>query len=126
MPTSPPVLSVPAAPRINPWICIAINLLAFPGLGTVLARRRFGYVQAAIMVAGFLLVVGYFGWIFLGLWDFIRTADETAWYARWRAGAWAGLTGLGLVALAWCAALLSSIRIGLDAMKVPDVPVGRS
>lgn len=113
MPTPPPVPPVPRASWITPWVCIAINLLAFPGLGTILARRRFGYLQAAVMLAGFVLVLGYFGWIFIGLWEFVRTADETAWYARWRSGAWAGFAGLGLVVLAWCAALGSSIRIAL-------------
>ena len=39
-----------------------VNQLAFPGLGTLMMGRRVGYAQAAVMLAGFFLTMGYLLW----------------------------------------------------------------
>src|SRR5260221_4896318 len=55
--------------RAKAWMCVAMNQLAFPGLGTVMAGRKIGYFQAAIMLAGFFLAMGF---MLLDLIAFVR------------------------------------------------------
>ena len=105
--------------RPRAWGCVAVNQLAFPGLGTIVAGRWVGYLQATIMVAGFCVFVGFMLWFFWGLAQF--AADE--WSERqFRAHCvrqlWALWWGLGLCALAWFWALWSSIFILRDAGRV--------
>jgi hypothetical protein len=99
--------------RAQLWGCVAINQFAFPGLGTLLAGRRAGYAQAAIMIAGFLLVMAFLGWFFVCSARFLAgsTGDEETWRAQYRSFGWAWKTGAVLCAVAWVWALASSIRI---------------
>jgi hypothetical protein len=120
---SPSAATVAGPRRFHPWTCAAINLLAFPGLGTVMAGRRWGYVQATIMVVGFVLVMVFFG---VGYAAALQLATDIHWseqsfYARLRAWGWAGGSGLLLCAVAWGWALASSIAIVRDARKTPPV-----
>jgi hypothetical protein len=41
------------------WLCATINQLAFPGMGTVMAGRWTGYLQAVVMLIGFGLTMMY-------------------------------------------------------------------
>ena len=107
--------------RYQTWTYVAINLLAFPGLGTVMAGRRIGYVQATLMVGGFILVLGYFGWTMAGLYQLSMSGDEVAWRHHFRTGIWAGLGGFALCLVAWVSALLSSIRM---LRNQPPQPAG--
>jgi hypothetical protein len=90
-----------------------INQLAFPGLGTIMAGQRSGYFQAAIMLAGFFLTMGFFCWYFILLARYITSPGWTQDYfrAQYRAYIWTVLTGLGLCLVAWCWALFSSITL---------------
>lgn len=106
----------PPGRRTPPWLCVLINLAAFPGLGTTLAGRRGGYPQAAIMVAGFVLVVGY---LVLYIGAAARYMMNNAWteaefHANYRPYLWALYVGLGLCAVAWGWALVSSISLWRD------------
>jgi hypothetical protein len=95
------------------WLCASLNLLGFPGLGTVLAGRRIGYVQAALMVIGFVLVMAFVGAYFTALLHVLNSpdfADQRA-ALSWRSWLWAGQWGAGLSALAWCWSLASSVSI---------------
>lgn len=99
--------------RTPVWVTVMINQLAFPGLGTILAGRRAGYAQAAIMVAGFLLVMGYLVWF---LTVAVRSVanpswDEAEFHAQYRPYLWALYDGLGLCLIAWLWALWSSVSI---------------
>lgn len=88
-----------------------INLLAFPGLGSILAGRRSGYLQAPLMLAGFFLAVGFMG-LYLrdtyralasGGANFEFESAHLTWMAWWGFGlcivswVWAGLTSLSLL-----------------------------
>jgi hypothetical protein len=100
-------------PRTRAWLCVAINQLAFPGLGTILMRRRSGYVQATVMVAGFILATGFALWVIVCA---VRYTMNPAWdEADFRAACqpfkWALFSGLALCAMAWVWALFSSIGI---------------
>ena len=89
-----------------------MNLLAFPGLGTILARKPGGYLQAMLSALGFLLVMGCLGCCCYSLAQrMLQSSDAFSFSAEWRRYGWAGLSGLGLCALSWVWALVSSIQI---------------
>src|SRR5213594_1373324 len=98
--------------RQRAWVCAAMNQLAFPGLGTIMAGRRIGYVQATIMVTGFCLFVGFMLWYFAAFGRFITSGgDEEQFKATFRSTVWMLCSGLGLCAFAWGWSLVSSISI---------------
>jgi hypothetical protein len=109
----------PELPRVNsergrrpisPWVWAMINQLAFPGLGTIMMGRKVGYAQAVIMVIGFLMSVGFIGWMIVcGVrylshpeWSDAQYRAQYQPYAPWLR--W----GLALCAVAWLWALWSS------------------
>jgi hypothetical protein len=78
-----------------------INLLATPGLGTIMAGRLIvGCVQLAAAGAGFLLLMKWFYGMFRGMLD--ENAHVPAW--QWQAG-------LALFAAGWLGSLWSSLNI---------------
>lgn len=107
---------VPPAKGFSPRLCILMNLAAFPGLGTIMAGRKVGYAQAAMMVAGFVLTMGflllYIGCIYRfalsGNWG---DADLKSCYQPYR---WMLVTGLPLSIAAWLWAAFSSWQIVQD------------
>lgn len=111
----------PPLDRSRALVCVAVNQLATPGLGTIMAGRRVGYPQLAVMVAGFGLFVA------ANLWNFYRLfhaafdpnaelGDPLAARFSW----WRNL-GLGLCLAAWLWALWSSLFILRDAQKLPPL-----
>jgi len=104
-----------SAPLTRPkaWGCAAINQLAFPGLGTIIAGRKTGYVQAALMLAGFFLTMGFMFFYLKGLLHLMMDSELNEAQAKdfYKPYAWAGITGLELCAIAWGWSLLSSIAI---------------
>jgi hypothetical protein len=110
----------PTGKRVPAWLCVVINLFAFPGLGTVLAGRRGGYLQAIIMVAGFVLVVGYL-LLYIGVamhYMINGTWTEAEFHAKYRPYLWALYDGLGLCLVAWVWALWSSVILWRKRNKV--------
>lgn len=95
------------------WGCAVMNQLACPGLGTIMAGRRVGYAQATIMVAGFVLLMGFMIWFIICAARYLIHADwdEGRWRAQYRPYHWAWQSGLGLCVVAWCWSLVSSIGI---------------
>lgn len=98
---------------LNPWVCVLVNQLACPGLGTLMAGRKVGYVQAGLMVLGFGLVL-----LFMAMWlgAVLRLASDLSWTeeqyrTQVRAWRWALVSGAALCGLAWGWALASSIAI---------------
>jgi hypothetical protein len=104
--------------RAPVWLWVIVNQFAFPGLGTIMMRRRVGYFQASIMVTGFVLTTGYLLWFIVCA---ARYASNPAWTeadftGRYRPYKWALTWGLVLCAIAWAWALVSSLQI-LRAQK---------
>lgn len=99
--------------KLPVWTYILLNLAAFPGLGTVLAGRRIGYAQAALMVTGFVLSMGFLVFYLLCAAQYAAGANwtENEFKARYQPHWWALFWGLGACAVAWCWALLSSWQI---------------
>ena len=98
-----------------------MNQLAFPGLGTIMAGLRVGYLQASIMVPGFVLATGFMLWFILCSARYLASStwDEGRYVAEYRPYAWMGKLGLALCILAWCWSLVSSIGILCQARKTP-------
>lgn len=107
--------------RSKAWACAAINQLAFPGMGTIMAGRRIGYIQAALMLVGFVLAMGFMLWfIYCAALSLANSgADQKQFVAQYRPYAWVGKSGLGLCVLAWCWSLLSTIAILRQSRKTP-------
>ena len=99
--------------RKSAWSAVLINQLAFPGLGTIISGRRIGYVQAAIMLTGFLLTMGFFIYYFVCVVRFFSNAGGTReeFVAMFRPYLWSLYWGIGLSALAWFWSLKSSLEI---------------
>src|SRR5260221_6630547 len=109
--------------RSKAWACALLNLLAFPSMGTVMAgRRSSGYVQAALMLAGFFLTMGFMLWYFMNMIRLITHSDasEAHFKELYHQYAWIGLLGLGLCLLSWFWALASSIAIVRTASSSPS------
>ena len=103
----------PSPAKTPVWLWVLTNQLAFPGLGTIMAGRRVGYPQAAMMLAGFFLTMGFLIWfIVCGL----RYAGHSEWTeaefrALYRPYNWALYWGLGLSVGSWIWALFSSVSL---------------
>jgi len=100
-------------PRTRAWLSVAINQLAFPGLGTIMMNRRSGYVQATVMVAGFILATGFALWVIVCAVRYTMNPawDEADFRAAYQPFKWALFSGLAMCAMAWIWALFSSIGI---------------
>jgi len=101
----------PARPR--PLTCILINQGAFPGLGSIMIGRRVGWIQAALMLAGFVLSMSFGVWYLMcavQLWQ-NPAWSEAEFAARYRPALWSLRWGLGLCGVAWLWALVTSIGI---------------
>ena len=97
-------------PRERVRWSILINLAAFPGLGSILAGRRVGWAQAALMVSGFVLTMAFF---LRYLWCCVlylrsTTWDEGAFGASYAPVKWMLRYGCLLCAAAWLWAAVSS------------------
>ena len=119
--------SAPKQPKVlshsKAWVYVALNQLAFPGAGTVMAGRRVGYIQATIMVAGFVLVMWYLFALIASVYNFAATAGmtEQQYRAQSERYAPAGKIGLALTVVAWLWSLVSSIMILRNAQKEPPI-----
>ncbi len=119
----PPIPSTPRRglfrmPAVDPRSCVLINLLAFPGLGTILARRRWGYPQAAIMVAGFLLATAFMGFLLRAQLRAALAANPNL-TSEWGDIAWMGWWGFGLCAGAWIRSAFSCIGMVRQGPAAP-------
>ena len=50
--------------RKTAWGCLTTNLVVLPGLGSVAAGRKIGYVQAALALIGLVLTSAFAAWFF--------------------------------------------------------------
>ncbi len=113
----------PPPKPVSPRLCVLINQLAFPGLGTRLAGRRWGWAQMTLMMAGFCFSMGFMFLFFVSAARYIATPDaiEEAWRTDYARLGWMGWNGLGLVMVAWCWAGLSSLAIWREASRQPPL-----
>ncbi|MCX6886930.1 MAG: hypothetical protein NTX27_18035 [Verrucomicrobia bacterium] len=94
--------------RTKARTCAVLNLLATPGLGSLLGRKRVeGVFQLLLAVAGFLLIVA---WFLTTLFRFYQLMDLHA-NVPPNSPAWLGLWGAALFLVAWVWSLFTSISI---------------
>ena len=103
----------PSPAKTPVWLWVLTNQLAFPGLGTIMAGRRVGYLQAATMLAGFFLSMGFLVWFIVCAlrWAGHQEWSEAEFRAQYRPYNWALHWGLGLCAVSWIWALFSSVSL---------------
>jgi len=99
--------------RRQSWTCFIVNQLACPGIGTIMGGRRVtGFIQAAIMVIGFVLALAYGAMYLSAVYKF--ALDPGVSEAKWKAmqpPLWMLLWGFGLCAVSWFWSLISSFQI---------------
>jgi ABC-type uncharacterized transport system permease subunit len=117
MPQPPPLKPTSAAAknRSVAWGMVVANQLALPGLGTVMAGRKIGYVQLAFSIFGVLLTTSFLIWCFPNLGDWFPPPEDDAVvmanFEKWQP--WFLIAGSGIVSyfIGWCMALFSSQSI---------------
>jgi hypothetical protein len=85
--------------------CLLVNLLVLPGLGSLLAGRWVGWVQALLALSGFALTAGWTAW-FVADWIHRGAFPETGGSHLWLAYA-----GILLFLAGWCWALATGLRL---------------
>jgi hypothetical protein len=107
--------------RSRAWVCAAINQLGFPGMGTVYAGRKIGYLQSALMLIGFGLTMYYMMAPLTSAFSVLNDPnwDDTAMREAIKRGKWFGIAGSLFSIAAWIWALISSVQILNDARKEP-------
>jgi uncharacterized membrane protein YozB (DUF420 family) len=86
-------------------------------------RRRVGYAQAAMMLAGFFLTTGFLIWylVCVGRYATNTTWSEAQFKSLYQPYKWSLYWGLGLCVAAWIWSLFSSIAM-VRASRKPGVP----
>ena len=103
----------PSRKNLSPWVYVAINQAAFPGLGTIMSGRRIGYVQATIMLAGFFLAMAFMLYYIALLARYATTSTwtEAEFSSKYKPYLWALYWGIGCSVVAWIWSLFSSLQI---------------
>ncbi|MBM3848158.1 MAG: hypothetical protein FJ405_17955 [Verrucomicrobia bacterium] len=96
--------------KLSPKECVVLNLGACPGLGTVIARARFGWVQLIMSVSGFLLAMCFLTQWLAAIWRGLGQAD-TSLAVDFSPFAWQGWTGFGLFFASWILSAFSTRSI---------------
>lgn len=94
----------PSVDRAKAWSCLVTNLLVLPGLGSVMAGRKAGYLQMVLALAGFIVTLIALVRIVLA-WaqEFILPNDP----ALYRSA----IIGIAVFLLSWAWSLLTSLAI---------------
>jgi hypothetical protein len=103
---------------VNFWGVTGVNLLAWPGLGTLLAGRRIsGGIQATMALVGGLLTlclfIVLFNFAFHGM-DSNAPIDPRVFLQQNKSLIIPGTIGFGMLVLAWCWAAVSCYQIAKE------------
>ena len=103
---------------VNLWGVTGVNLLAWPGLGTLLAGRRIsGGIQATMALIGGLLTICLFivlfNFGFYGM-DSNDPIDPRVFLQQNKSLIIPGTIGFGMLVLAWCWAAVSCYLIASE------------
>jgi len=114
--------------RQTAWGCLTTNL-AVPGVGSLRARRFAGCFQAPLGVAGLVLTftfgLRFIAWFFANRERFDNPEEDpvATLVELWRVVRWP-LLGIGLFALAWLWALVTSLNLLQQARKEAQAAEG--
>jgi uncharacterized membrane protein YGL010W len=93
--------------------CILLNLCAWPGLGSRLAKRNVGHLQMLLSLSGLLCVVS-------SLFQFMGMIWQETRYPTWHDRfVWLALGGFGAFALAWVWSFFTGLSIRDSAVTPP-------
>lgn len=95
--------------RASAWACLTTNLLVLPGLGSLVAGRRIGFVQAFLALAGIILM-NY--WLFCFLRDWYQTKTFVLDLGPQK---WCAIIGSLLLLIAWMWSFVTSIQTVREA-----------
>jgi len=87
------------------WACLMTNLLVLPGLGSLLAGRRVGWLQAALAVVGFALSTVWLVWFVATLFSESGFPLDGGPYLP------AGIVGVLLFTVSWVWGLVTGLRV---------------
>ena len=108
-------MSAPHASMDRPtaWGFLVTNLMVLPGMGSVLAGRKVGYLQAPLALGGMVLTLT-FAVLYVREWIRLRILPPPDWHLLR-----IGLIGLLLFLLGWCWALFTSLDLLSKAKEDP-------
>ena len=99
-----------AAPKRSPldrpkaWSCLVSNLLVLPGMGSVMAGRRAGYVQILLGLAGFTLtLIAAARFVLAWSQEFVLPNDPGLYRMA--------IAGIAIFLVAWFWSLLTSLAL---------------
>ena len=114
----------PKGKRRSPeWTYLLVNAAVLPGLGSIAAKRRAGFAQAALALAGVGMTMFFAAWLLVHQLEKDPTDDppttvaEAFEWERYKHLYYTGLAGMGLVAVAWAWSVMTAISIILRARK---------
>lgn len=112
MPNRPPRIIT----RQRLLVCILINQLATPGMGSIMAGRRVsGVSQLSLALAGCALIVvwmfKFFYRLTMKMFDEPGRPGSPDWLWQW---------GAILFGIAWCWSLVTSLALWIEMKKLPD------
>jgi len=116
MPGPPPLKSSSRTRnRGRAWGIAVANQLALPGLGTVMAGRKIGYVQLAFSVLGVLMTTSFLVWCVPNFGDWFPPPEDDsilmAHLEKWLPWLLIAGTGVLFFGIGWFMALFSSRSI---------------
>lgn len=107
--------------RVHSWGLAVANQLALPGLGTVLAGRKIGYVQLLLSAIGLTLTSAFIAWSVPNMGDWLNVPQDDqqilANFEKWKPWLAVAFAGIAIVAVSWIWALFSSRSILNDSAK---------
>lgn len=96
--------------------CLLVNLVFWPGLGSVLARRRSGWVQMGLALMGLFTVVFALQQFMAMIWQETRmptVGDHFVWEA---------VTGFGMFIGSWVWGIFTGFSIKAQVGQPPKLP----
>ena len=94
----------PEPNRNKAWSCLIANLVVLPGLGSVVARRKVGYLQMLLAIGGFVLtLVALIRIVLLWARDYLLPDDPNLYRAA--------IIGIGIFLFSWTWSLLTSLAV---------------
>jgi hypothetical protein len=91
-------------PRSKAWSCLITNLLVMPGLGSVMAGYKSGFVQMALALAGFVATLAAMFSIGLAWAREFQLPDDRRLYGLL-------LIGVAVFVVSWAWSLLTSLAV---------------
>jgi hypothetical protein len=112
--------------RKRALVCLGMNALAFPGLGTIMAGRAIGYVQTALMSVGFFMSSGFMIWYLMSsvaaLNRFMLSGVQEDLSQQFKPWLWVLWLGLAISTFAWAWSMVSSLMLLREVPETKGPP----